>query len=1056
MYSFNYTDALCKKTDNACLNPWLQIVLFIAFFNAFPALNAQVLPSGVHQINVEKGLSNGINAFVHRDAYGFVWISSIDGLNRYNGSSVKIFRPTSQPRALYGANIQSPFFEKNNGDIWFTTESAINCYDRKTGFFQHFYVKKGDEWLVNKLYYAFHLSQNRFLWIIVENMLFQFDTETGKSIYLNDFYAPRAILMEYEDARFKNIVGLFWNIADGLEIVHRDTSGNIERDTFFSQYPGFRCSQGIIENNKFFWIANSKGLLHLDPDEPYKKALFPFDGNTQKGTVTAVSQTRQNSSLYVSNPSQIALFDKINRKYQQVLLPDELAKKHQKEGVITALNLDTKDILWYSLEPKGVNFLNTRTTGFKQVLFANKIENNSIRNIIEGRDNQIVCISNEQIITFDSNGNILNFKPNFLPRYSKYCFDQKHNQYWSVSDRQISKIFDDFKGISAVIPFKNRPLDLQLIKNNLYISTINGLFSFDLHRKKSIPVPRLTSFINTSKVINKTLWIGSDVDITAYHFDTLVHLRPHFSLINTATVYDIIEDSTRHLIWAATSKGLLKIKNGPIPQRDTLIDEAGGLPNQYLYAIVLDKKGNLWLSSNKGIIQYMPDAPPGKQFKHYTTRSGLSSNEYNPGAALMSSTGEIWFGGTQGVDVFHPDSVRDIGHAPQLAITGLKIHDKDWSSDTVAIEMATRIDLPYNQNTLRIELAAMEYTDPEMNQFKAMLEPIPGAWQRWFVSMGFMKADTAQWTTLGTQNFITYANLSPGTYRFRFTACNSEGIWQETPRELMLYIRPPYWQTWWFIALVMAAVLALVGIGTAGYYRYRLREQQLDAAQRERALEQERYELERKNLESEKELALRRQRDRVSSDMHDELGGGLVSIGAQSKRAQKFQPPPEVQSILARIGDIAYHLNRNMRNLSWATDPEMDNLSSLLSRLRKETRDFMEDHALEGHIDLPTDFEDLRLSGEFRLHLLRATLEALNNVAKHAQATSVSLTATVGTHLRLALQDNGIGFDPETKIGTSKGLRSMTKRMEALNGTITWLHNEAGQGMTVVMEVPLD
>jgi signal transduction histidine kinase len=272
----------------------------------------------------------------------------------------------------------------------------------------------------------------------------------------------------------------------------------------------------------------------------------------------------------------------------------------------------------------------------------------------------------------------------------------------------------------------------------------------------------------------------------------------------------------------------------------------------------------------------------------------------------------------------------------------------------------------------------------------------------------------------------------------------------------MLYIRPPYWQTWWFIALVMAAVLALVGIGTAGYYRYRLREQQLDAAQRERALEQERYELERKNLESEKELALRRQRDRVSSDMHDELGGGLVSIGAQSKRAQKFQPPPEVQSILARIGDIAYHLNRNMRNLSWATDPEMDNLSSLLSRLRKETRDFMEDHALEGHIDLPTDFEDLRLSGEFRLHLLRATLEALNNVAKHAQATSVSLTATVGTHLRLALQDNGIGFDPETKIGTSKGLRSMTKRMEALNGTITWLHNEAGQGMTVVMEVPLD
>ena len=584
---------------------------------------------------------------------------------------------------------------------------------------------------------------------------------------------------------------------------------------------------------------------------------------------------------------------------------------------------------------------------------------------------------------------------------------------------------------------------------------MNGVSCFD-QTNRLLSQINIEEFVSALFVSDRLLWTGSDTDLKAYKISSPTEVSPLVVFPGIGIVNHIVEDTARHLIWAATSKGLLKIRNGDKPQFDTLITEDSGLPNQYLYAIVIDKNGNLWLSSNKGIIKYAPDAPSGEQFKHYTMRNGLSSNEYNRGAALMSSTGEIWFGSTQGVDVFHPDSVRDIGHAPQLAVVGLKIHDVEWRSDTVAIEMARRLDLRYDQNTLRFDLAAMEYTDPEMNKFRAILEPIPNAWQRWLAWMGLTSGpDSARWDELGTQNFITYANLGPGDYLFRFTACNSEGIWQKMPHELLICIHPPYWQTWWFRLLLLACALGLVGIGTAGYYRYRLRAQQLESAQRERILEQERHELERKNLEAEKELALRRQRDRVSADMHDELGGGLVSIGAQSKRAQKFQPAPEVQGILARIGDIAYTLNRNMRNLSWATDPEMDNLASLLSRLRKEARDFFDDHALEARIDIPMEAPPVALSGEFRLHILRAVLEALNNIAKHAHATEASLGVTIDSHFRINLRDNGVGFDPSEKAGASKGLRSMSKRMEALGGTIEWLRNADGKGMTVVMEVPL-
>ena len=116
--------------------------------------------------------------------------------------------------------------------------------------------------------------------------------------------------------------------------------------------------------------------------------------------------------------------------------------------------------------------------------------------------------------------------------------------------------------------------------------------------------------------------------------------------------------------------------------------------------------------------------------------------------------------------------------------------------------MAQRIELAYNQNTLRLELAAMEYTDPEMNRFRVWL------------SKNGDKADTVE---LGTQNFITYANLSPGTYRFRFTACNSEGIWQETPRELMLNTPRPIWQAGGLIVLISPGALGWWVFAMAGY-----------------------------------------------------------------------------------------------------------------------------------------------------------------------------------------------------------------------------------------------
>jgi two-component sensor histidine kinase len=294
----------------------------------------------------------------------------------------------------------------------------------------------------------------------------------------------------------------------------------------------------------------------------------------------------------------------------------------------------------------------------------------------------------------------------------------------------------------------------------------------------------------------------------------------------TGDVNFLYFDESENTLYAASSQGIMLLDLDSYAQKR--INQNSGLPNQFIYALTKDANGHLWASTNAGILSFDPNAQP-LRVKQYTTLNGLSSNEFIPGAVLRDRNGFLWWGSTRGVDVFHPDSLRDIGHAPKLALVGLKIHDQAWQGDS-AITMLQRLDLPYNQNTLRFELAAMEYLDPSRNQFKVMLQ---------------RQDEPAVWANLGTQNFVTYANLKPGKYQFRFIACNAEGIWVEETksRNLVIFIHPHWSDTWWFRTLLALSVLGLVALGTSFYYRYRLHLQQLDSEKKQRVAELQRRDL---------------------------------------------------------------------------------------------------------------------------------------------------------------------------------------------------------------------
>ena len=367
----------------------------------------------------------------------------------------------------------------------------------------------------------------------------------------------------------------------------------------------------------------------------------------------------------------------------------------------------------------------------------------------------------------------------------------------------------------------------------------------------------------------------------------------------------------------------------------------------------------------------------------------------------------MWFGGTNGVDVFHPDSIKDQSQAPQSAIVGLKIYDKYWKGDT-AIEEKQHITLQYFENTLTFELAAMEYTDPEYNRFKVMLEG---------------EGQEAKWTDLGTQNFVTFVNLREGRYVFKLLTISSEGVKSDTVKTLVIDIQPPYWRTWWFYALITGLICSFF----YGLYRYRLHQV----------------------------LKMERLRNRISADLHDDIGATLSNVNVLTTLVRQRLPNDvDVLPLLTRIEEEISTSSESLDDIIWSVNPQNDSMERVLSRMRQYASEVFDARNIEGTLDFDPNLSNLSLPMDKRRDFYLIFKEALNNLSKYAKCTAatISLTETEGK-LHLLVSDNGVGFDPlSTKEGNGqKTMRQRAKRLKA----VLLIDSALGKGTRVELSLPL-
>jgi signal transduction histidine kinase/ligand-binding sensor domain-containing protein len=439
-------------------------------------------------------------------------------------------------------------------------------------------------------------------------------------------------------------------------------------------------------------------------------------------------------------------------------------------------------------------------------------------------------------------------------------------------------------------------------------------------------------------------------------------------------------------------------------QRLTIRD---GLPENFINYLYCDPDNTVWACTPAGLCKIRYDAGrfsianvnPGRDINQTIVKVQRSRNNIH---WAFASGGYLKIG--------QPEEKKDT-YQPQILFSEVMA-----GNDQVTAPAGQPLSMRYDRNALSFYIGATTFTDESQTRFSYWLEG----------------SRTPQWSAPSTQSTINFVNLPPGKYTLRVKAQFLTGRYPEQIAAYPFVILPPWWATGWFRALALAALIILMIIGTRSYIRRRLAKQRI-ALERQQAIEKE--------------------RTRIATDMHDDLGAGLSRIKFLSETIGiKRQQQLPIEEEIMDIREYSHEMIDKMGEIVWALNEKNDSLSDLLSYTRSYAVEYLLQAGIHSTVELPGDFPSLFVSGEFRRNVYLTIKEALHNIVKHAQAENVCIHMEIGHHLTITIRDDGIGFDRNNIRPFSNGLYNMQQRIQDIGGRLTI---RSGSGTTLRLSVPL-
>ena len=391
------------------------------------------------------------------------------------------------------------------------------------------------------------------------------------------------------------------------------------------------------------------------------------------------------------------------------------------------------------------------------------------------------------------------------------------------------------------------------------------------------------------------------------------------------------------------------------------------MPDECIYAMAIDAKGTLWCSTNKGILKIYKD----NSFQQLKKEDGLQENEFNTNAVAKAADGELFFAGVNGVSSFQPADISSFAEKLNLLFTRIKINNEEIVKDSAAWNISS-LSLSHSNNSFSFDFIAMGNNNPEQYIYQYKMEGVD-----------------KQWIQNEDVQTVRYY-LLPGTYTFKIYAgrfFNKDAV---AMNEIKIVIRQAFYKTWWFIALVSLAIIAVMAYTINQYIRdkYRKKLEALKAAH-----------------------SLREERERISRDLHDNIGAYANAVLYSTELLEKEQQENLRTELMSDLKFASKDIITSLRETIWALKKESYTTEDCIIRIRNFIQPLSRHYP---HIKFTIEGEG---SAETQLHytkalnVVRILQEAVTNAIKHSSASQIVITSTQqGGQWLLEVKDNGIGF----------------------------------------------
>ena len=1045
----------------------LLITTNIVYVSAYNNINFKNITS-------EDGLSQGTVETIIQDDQGYIWLGINDGLCRYNGYEFKIYKHDEELENSITNNYIVDIKQDNSGNIWVGTANGLSKIDTKTDLITNYnmndeekslshynigdilitksgdvlvgtsdglniYNEKKDEFyrifnkdsdLSSQFIRSLAEDENQNIWVATNNGIDKIDIKNNKNIISfktghgkfdiseNDIYVVR-----YDPK------GYIWAgaLKEGLNRIDINTNEvkqykNDDRDE--KSLPGNHVKDILRDSSGNLWVGTDNGLAKYNEQTEnfatYKNKIY--DKTSLVNDEVFSIQEDESGLIWVGTYAGISMFDpNTNIEHYK---KDPFDENSISDNSIHGIYEDKDGLLWVGTNSKGVNVINRKNYNVKHLNKTSKdypISDDNINDIV-GIDNKIFIATKNGLNEVDKDLKTINI----------------YNTEDGICNNNITALFADSK-------------------KNVWIGTANGISVLNTNTNEIIDITDILTNHNIEDQYIKVIyedskgnyWVGCFIDGGLVKIDpnkrTIENYRnkkEDKTSISSNNIRSIVEDKNGNL-YIGTSYGLNKLNESNNTFERYL--EKDGLSNNTVYGLLVDDNNNLWASTNLGISKLDTNT---MTFETFNIIDGFQGNEFNGRAYYKNKSGELFFGGINGLNIFRPNDINRSRYVPTVIFDEFKVNGKVYKD-------INNQEFKYNENTINISVFISNYKNTKNIQYMYKLEGVSDSWD------------------ISRSNNINYSDLAPGTYTLKIKARSYSGKVSDESA-VKFIIKPPIWKS-------KAAILIYLIIITIVIYRTINSVKRLDNLVKNKTLQLTK-EMEKNDKLLKKVIELEKRKNNYFVNLSHELRTPLNVISSTEQLVTELNKSKDGigKSKLNGCMQVVRRNTKRLLNLinniidtakiesgSYQLNIREHDIVYIVEEATLSLKDYIERKGIELIID-PEMEEKIIKCDEHEIE--RCIVNLVSNAAKFTpEGGTIEVTIEdLDEKVKIIVKDTGIGIDKkyhdsifnrfnqvidqgaESKGGSGLGL-TITKQIIDMHGGQISVESELGKGCKFII-----